>query len=185
MPLATALRLLVVHLPVDPDLDDRAGPPLDRRAVLSLVAIGGAAGALCRGLVQTAIGSPGTSGADWPSDTLVVNLVGSFLLGWLLAWLHEVAPTARVPRPLLGTGFCGGFTTFSTFAVEFTTRTAQSHAPLAFGYVVASVVLSLAAAVLGIVVVRVGVRLTDRSAWHRRLRHATASRTSMADEEST
>ncbi|HET6910338.1 MAG TPA: CrcB family protein [Mycobacteriales bacterium] len=182
MPVRTqALRALVMQLPIDPDLDvpfDRH----DRRRIVILVAAGGAVGSLARAAV--AIATP-VAAHGWPTATLTVNVVGSALLAILLATLHERAVAAWWARPLLGTGFCGGFTTFSTFAVEFTTRTAQSHAPLAFGYVVASVVLSLAAAVLGIVVVRVGVRLTDRSAWHRRLRHATASRTSMADEEST
>lgn len=172
MPLAAAVRLLVVHLPVDPDLDDRETRPLGRRAVVVLVAVGGLAGSLCRAGVQAAIGSPGTSGADWPWDTLTVNLFGSLLLGGLLAWLHEVAPGARVPRPLVGTGFCGGFTTFSTFAVEVSVAGRSQHLGLAVPYLVASVVGSVLAAALGVLLARVVARAANRERWLRRVRHA-------------
>ncbi len=172
MPLATALRLLVVHLPVDPDLDDRVTRPLDRRVVVALIAIGGSAGSLCRGLVQSSIGGPVTSGAELPWDTLSVNLVGSLLLGYLLAWLHEVRPTARVPRPLLGTGFCGGFTTFSTFAVEVTVAGRSQHVAVAVPYLVASVLGSVLAAAVGVLFARVVARAGNRERWLRRVRHA-------------
>lgn len=175
MPLGAAIRLLVVHLPVDPDLDDGDVRPLDRRVVVPLVAVGGVAGSLCRVLLQRAIGGPGSSGADWPWDTLIVNVVGSLLLGWLLAWLHEVAPAARVPRPLLGTGFCGGFTTFSTFALEVAAAGRAGNPDGAIPYVVASVVGSLLAAAAGVVLGRVVARASDRERWLRRVGHAARS----------
>lgn len=70
---------------------------------LLLVGVGGAAGAVVRWLVSRAL--PGRRA------TLLVNLAGSLLLGLLAA-------TAPAPYALLGVGFCGALTTFSTFAVE-------------------------------------------------------------------
>jgi fluoride exporter len=172
------LRTLVMQLPIDPDLDvpfERH----DRRLAVLLVAAGGAVGSVARAAVgiATPVASHG-----WPTATLSVNVFGSALLAILLALLHERAVTAWWTRPLLGTGFCGGFTTFSTYAVEFSTRAQDARIALALGYAEASVVLSLAAALLGIVIVRVGVRLADRSAWHRRLSHVAER---AVDKEST
>jgi CrcB protein len=161
------LRALVVQLPVDPDLDVTTSP-LGRRQACVLVALGGIAGSLARAGVAAAV--PAAAGGH-PAATLTVNLVGSMLLAVLLAALHERPRHAPQLRPLLGTGFCGGFTTFSTFAVETVTR-GGAHPGLAVGYVVASVVGSLLAAAAGLVATRTALRLADRSALLRRLHHA-------------
>lgn len=73
-----------------------------------LVAVGGAAGAAVRALVARTV--VGRGGASWHA-TLLVNLAGSLLLGLLAA-------AAPAPYALLGVGFCGALTTFSTYAVE-------------------------------------------------------------------
>lgn len=81
-----------------------------------LVAMGGAAGALGRyglsGWVQGRYPALG-----WPAGTALVNVLGCLLAGLLLGALERQAP-ASPARLLLITGFCGGFTTFSAFALE-------------------------------------------------------------------
>jgi CrcB protein len=79
-----------------------------------LVGLGGIIGANLRYLVSSVVAS--RWGTLFPYGTLSINLLGSFLLGLLLA--AAIGPGGANARALLGTGFCGGFTTFSTFAFE-------------------------------------------------------------------
>ena len=92
-------------------------PGRDRRELGAIFA-GGAVGALLRvALLQTGAGSaPG-----WPWVTFTVNILGTFLLGYFATRLQERLPLSAYRRPLLGTGFCGAFTTFSTMQVELLT----------------------------------------------------------------
>ncbi|MCU1688266.1 MAG: crcB, partial [Jatrophihabitantaceae bacterium] len=86
-----------------------------------LVFAGGAVGAPSRYLLDRAIQS--RHGWRFPIGTLAVNVLGCLLLG-------AIAESAGAPAwvvALLGTGFCGGFTTFSTFAVESVELAAQGH----------------------------------------------------------
>lgn len=170
-----SLRALLRALPVDPDLDS-GNALLRRRDAVLMVGLGGVVGSLARAGLAAAVP---VSGRGWPSATLTVNVVGSFVLGALLTALHERLPMNRWARPLLGTGFCGGFTTFSTFAVEFTTRAGSGRAALAATYVALSVLGSLVAAAGGVLVARATARLSDRHAWRRRMNHAKR----VADEE--
>jgi CrcB protein len=114
---------------------------------------GGAAGALARAGLGEAL--PHRIGA-WPWATFIVNLAGTFILAWSTTRLAErVAPT-RYWRFLLGTGFCGALTTFSTFQVE-TIRLAKDGYPgLAAGYAAASLALGIVCAVAGTVIARRG-----------------------------
>jgi CrcB protein len=102
------------------------------------VMLGGAAGTLARAGVVHAL--PVTPGS-WPWATLIVNLVGTVILGWVVA--------ADRWRPLVGTGFCGALTTFSTFQVETFRLAEGGHAPLAALYMGVSVGAGLVAAQLG------------------------------------
>ena len=102
------------------------------------VMLGGAAGTLARAGVAEAL--PVTPGV-WPWATLIVNLVGTAILGWVVA--------ADRWRALVGTGFCGALTTFSTFQVEIVQLAEGGHAPLAAAYLAVSVAAGLAAAELG------------------------------------
>jgi CrcB protein len=110
-----------------------------------LAALGGALGALARWAVAVALPSP----TGWPWATLLVNLTGCLLLGALIAVLAAHVPEASWPRPLLGVGVLGGYTTYSTFAVEVVRLTESGALVLAGGYVVASVVGGVAAVAAG------------------------------------
>ena len=121
-----------------------------------LAALGGALGALARWGVATALPrSPGS----WPWATLTVNLLGCFLMGVLIAVLAARKPAGTWPRPLLGVGVLGGFTTYSAFAVEVVQAVERDAAFLAAGYVVASTAGGLLAVVVGALVVRTSVRV--------------------------
>lgn len=104
---------------------------------LTQVAIGGAIGSVLRYLTVAAVGAP--------LGTLVVNVVGSALMGVLF-----VALSSRTHlSPLLLTGVLGGFTTFSAFSLDALKLWQAGQAPQALAYVAGSVLLSLAAVALG------------------------------------
>ncbi len=110
------------------------------------VALGGAAGAVLRHLVN--IGALRLLGSGFPFGTLAVNVAGSFLMGCLVVALAHLGGTRF--SPLLATGFLGGFTTFSSFALDTLVLWERGQHVLAAGYGLASVGLSLAAIVAGL-----------------------------------
>ena len=113
------------------------------------IAAGGAVGATCRWLVVAA-----TDDHRFPWPVLVVNVVGSFILGVLLAE-EPTHPRARVALHDLGAiGFCGGLTTFSTFAIEVVELIDRGDGALAVPYGLASVVGTIAAVVAGAALLR-------------------------------
>jgi CrcB protein len=85
----------------------------------------------------------------WP--TLLVNVLGSLLIGILIGAFSEASWFTSVGRPLLVTGLLGGFTTFSAFSLEAVQLAQAGHAIVALGYVLASVALCVIGAWLGIV----------------------------------
>src|SRR5271169_2450648 len=86
----------------------------DARVLLAIY-VGGAGGALLRVWLGTTFTvAPG----DWPWTTFAINVSGSFVLGYVVTRLQERLPPSTYLRPLLGTGFCGAYTTFSTMQVE-------------------------------------------------------------------
>jgi CrcB protein len=106
-------------------------------------------GAICRWLVITAAGP---SNFPWP--VLVVNVAGSFVLGLLLAE-EPVHPTARLALHDLGAiGFCGGLTTFSTFAVETVELIDRGDGAVAALYGAGSLAGSIAAVLTGAALLR-------------------------------
>jgi CrcB protein len=109
------------------------------------VALGGAVGSLARWRLGVAL--LGAS-SRFPVGTLVVNVAGSFALGFLLVALPSPPRPASL-RMALTVGLCGGFTTFSTFSAETVALFEQGAGGRAMLYVVASVSLSLLAVVAG------------------------------------
>jgi fluoride exporter len=115
-----------------------------------LAALGGALGALARWALAEALPSPG----GWPWATLLVNVTGCLLLGALLARLALRSPEPVWGRPFLGVGVLGGYTTYSTFAVEAVGLVDGGALGVAVGYVLASIVGGVAAVALGDLAVR-------------------------------
>jgi CrcB protein len=113
----------------------------DGRELLA-VFVGGAIGTVARAASETLVApEPG----QWPWSTFAVNLVGAFLLGYVASRL----PVGSYRRPLLGTGVCGGLTTFSTMQVEILRMIERDHVVLAAGYAGASIAAGLLCAWLG------------------------------------
>jgi fluoride exporter len=123
---------------------------IDRRELAAIFA-GGAVGALARAGLAQAVpgGAPG-----WPWITFAVNVLGAFLLGYFVTRLQERLPLSAYRRPLLGTGFCGALTTFSTMQLELVQMLDAHRAGLAVAYAVASLAAGYLAVALGSAVVR-------------------------------
>jgi CrcB protein len=119
---------------------------------LAAVFVGGALGTLARaGLAVLAAPQPG----HWPWPTFIVNIVGAFLLGYFTTRLLERLPVSSYRRPLLGTGVCGGLTTFSTLQVELLDLLDHGSVGLAVGYAAASIAAGLLAVGAATNIVRV------------------------------
>ncbi len=116
--------------------------------VVAAVAVGGALGALARYAIGTAW--PHDAGT-FPWSTFAINVTGCLTIGVLLVTLTEVAGRPhRLARPFLGTGILGGFTTFSTYAVDAELLIAGGHAPLALAYLFGTLAAALLAAQTGV-----------------------------------
>ncbi len=115
------------------------------------VAIGGAIGAVGRYL--TGVAAVRVMGHGYPWGTLTVNIIGSFLMGVLIVGLMTKDGGMRI-APLLMTGVLGGFTTFSAFSLDALTIFERGQVGQAALYVIASVVLSLLAIFLGVIIAR-------------------------------
>jgi CrcB protein len=126
-PLADAIR---AHLPA-----------------VGVIALGGGLGSILRYLLARALPSAGDA---FPFATLLTNLLGSFLLGALVVAVLEIWRPHPLVRPALGTGLLGGFTTFSTFAVEVRSLPLSE----ALGYLVTSVAGGVVLATCGMWTVR-------------------------------
>ncbi|MCU0815725.1 MAG: fluoride efflux transporter CrcB [Cypionkella sp.] len=114
------------------------------------VALGGAIGASLRHL--TNVGAARIFGPGFPAGTLIVNVLGSFLMGVLVVALARKG-LAHL-SPLLLTGILGGFTTFSAFSLDAWTLWERGDQVMAMVYIGASVLLSLAALAAGLFLAR-------------------------------
>jgi CrcB protein len=122
----------------------------DRRMVAA-VFVGGAVGTLARAVLSSAFPLPA---GQWPWPTFGVNVSGAFLLGYFTTRLQERLPLSSYRRPALGTGLCGGLTTFSTMQVEIVKMLDGRHLGLALGYAAASLVAGYAAIQVATAMVR-------------------------------
>ena len=118
---------------------------------LAAVFVGGALGTAARATMATVTApQPG----HWPWATFTVNIIGAFILGFVTTRLLERLPLSAYRRPLLGTGMCGGLTTFSTMQVETWEMIEARHVGLAAAYTAVSVTAGLLAVYAATVLVR-------------------------------
>ena len=110
--------------------------------VLAAIFVGGFIGAIARaGLVELL---PHDT-SEWPWPTFIANLAGAFLLGYFTTRLQERLPLSAYRRPFLGTGLCGGLTTFSTMQLELLWMLDDEHFGLAVTYASVSVLVGFLA----------------------------------------
>jgi CrcB protein len=121
---------------------------VDRSELLAIFA-GGCLGALARAALGDWL--PHAAG-EWSWATFAANVAGAALLGWAITRLQERTPPTAYRRPLIGTGFCGALTTFSTLQLELLDLADAGRAGLAFAYAAASL-----AAGFGVVWLATGV----------------------------
>ncbi len=116
------------------------------------IAAGGAIGALLRYWTSTAVHS--RLGMAFPYGTLVVNVIGSLLMGFLYVWLIDRMAAGPALRAFLLIGVLGAFTTFSTFSMETLNLMEAGHPGKALANVLVSVIVCVAAAGLGVLAAR-------------------------------
>lgn len=119
---------------------------------IAAVAVGGAVGSVMRYLVSNWFTD--RLGPDFPWGTFAINVSGAFLIGIVLQLAAARAGISPYVRLFLATGILGGYTTFSTFAYETYTLGTGNLSLQAFGYAAGSVLAGVAAAYLGVIVVR-------------------------------
>jgi CrcB protein len=109
-----------------------------------LVGLGGAIGSMLRYVFYLAI-----TVKQFPAATLIINVIGSFVIGAVLALSLKDEQFANNWKLFLATGVCGGFTTFSAFSAENMILLQNEKYIVALAYIVLSIVLGIAAAWLG------------------------------------
>ncbi len=112
------------------------------------VAAGGAIGASLRHLANLA--GLRLMGTTFPWSTLFVNVLGSLIMGFFIAWMTKRTGTPPELRLFIATGILGGFTTFSAFSLDLANMIERGAMGSAFSNILASVVISLAAVFIGL-----------------------------------
>ena len=125
-------------------------PRADAQTIIAIFA-GGALGTLARAALAEAFPHSAT---QWPWPTFAVNIVAALLLGYFVTRLQERLPLSSYRRPLLGTGLCGGLSTFSTMQVEILKMLSAHAYGLAACYTAASIAAGYAALHLATALVR-------------------------------
>jgi CrcB protein len=111
---------------------------------LGLVAVGGALGSVARALASWAVPA-----GRLPWATILVNVAGSLLIGWLMGRFGAIGGDNLRAQSFWVVGICGGFTTFSAFSWQTFEQLQRGHWAAAAGNVALSIVLCLAATWLG------------------------------------
>ena len=146
--------------PIDPDIDlsipgQRAEMHGRHPAIIGVIAVGGVIGALAR----YQIGRWWPTPADgFPSATLVINLLGCLLIGILMVLIGNALMPNPLIRPFFGTGILGGFTTFSTYAVDLQNLLGHGQAGIALAYLVSTALGAIGAASGGMFLTRRVIR---------------------------
>ncbi|MFD9462514.1 fluoride efflux transporter CrcB [Streptomyces sp. NPDC060027] len=123
-----------------------ASPWRGQGPVVAMVSLGGAVGATARyGAGQLWPTQTGT----FPWTTFAINVVGCAVIGVFMVLITDAWPAHRLVRPFFGTGVLGGFTTFSTYAVDIRTLVGAGHPGTGLGYLAATLCAALAAVWLG------------------------------------
>jgi CrcB protein len=131
--------------------DETRPPRLLHADVLAVISAGGAVGSVGRWGVGELLPWSGTS---FPWATFVVNVSGALALGVLMVLVLEVWRPHRYVRPFVGIGLLGGWTTFSTYALEARDLLAVGRPATALAYVAGSLVAGLVAVWLGMLAAR-------------------------------
>jgi CrcB protein len=151
-------------LPTNPEVDLRnPWQRLELRrapwAVLSVIAAGGILGACARhGLALAWPHRPG----QFPWATLVINVSGCLLIGVLMVLITDVWSAHRLLRPFLGVGVLGGYTTFSTYAVDIQQMAAAGAARTGLVYLAGTLAAALVAVYAGIAITRAATGTSPR-----------------------
>jgi CrcB protein len=116
------------------------------------VGLGGFIGSILRYLVF--LSSNHLLGSNLPYSTIIVNIIGSFFIGFLYQFFNNYFFISESTKLLLTVGFLGGFTTFSTFSIDAFILYQNYGKFFAVSYIILSVVLSLFALLLGMFVLR-------------------------------
>jgi CrcB protein len=115
-----------------------------------LVAIGGAIGSVARYAVALSVA--GITGPGFPYGTVLINIAGSFVIGWFSAWSARYGghPMTENARAFVMAGLCGGFTTFSAFSLQTMELLRAGETGRAMANVGVSVVVCIAATAAGL-----------------------------------
>lgn len=121
---------------------------------LVYVACGGAIGSVLRYLTQNLVGT--WTGKGFPYGTMLVNILGSFAMGVLIGWLSRTLPeNSHDIRLFVAVGVLGGFTTFSSFALDAITLLEEGKLVAMAIYILVSVACALAGLLAGLQLMRI------------------------------